>query len=479
MKFVNLKLKDGFSCKEYLWHDITVVFSKKNRAGKTTLIRSLLYALGYPIPATKEVRFKKISFELSVQTDAGALVVLQRHCDEMVVRDAVGEEIYALPSMLNEAHRKVFGIESVLILKSLLGAFYLDQEKGWTLLNRGTVIGGIHFSIEDLVRGLSNRPCTEECLALRRLAQEIEKYQQMQIFAEYKSSVEESGTVYPVDTKGDEVRKELSRLRNLKLVAQNELQRVMGVIKRNTAFENYVTEMRLRIADADGNEILVTKDNIVGYADTREYLNAKRNGLRFQIENYDDKIESLLAELPDSNLLFDTETEVQKFDRAVSGLNIKGSDVGAILTQLKGRQLKLRDKFRNSLMSNNQVVDALTDSVRKYLREFDIREQYGRNIFTSDLKSYSGAILHLYVFAFKLSYVEQIRRCTGCKLPIILDSPRGKEVEKHAVDRMFEVVLRDFPDHQLIIATIYDPALPGQHKIEMKKGILPAPADAI
>ena len=32
---------------------------------------------------------------------------------------------------------------------------YVDQDKGWTLLNRGTVIGKIKFSIEELLAGLN------------------------------------------------------------------------------------------------------------------------------------------------------------------------------------------------------------------------------------------------------------------------------------------------------------------------------------
>ena len=32
---------------------------------------------------------------------------------------------------------------------------YVDQDKGWTLLNRGTVIGKKKFSIEELLAGLN------------------------------------------------------------------------------------------------------------------------------------------------------------------------------------------------------------------------------------------------------------------------------------------------------------------------------------
>ena len=45
------------------------------------------------------------------------------------------------------------------MLNNLLGTFYVDQEKGWTILNRGVVIGSNHFNIEELIRGLSNRDC--------------------------------------------------------------------------------------------------------------------------------------------------------------------------------------------------------------------------------------------------------------------------------------------------------------------------------
>ena len=38
----------------------------------------------------------------------------------------------------------------------MIGAIYLEQDKGWTLLNRGKVIGNISFNVRDLLIGLSS-----------------------------------------------------------------------------------------------------------------------------------------------------------------------------------------------------------------------------------------------------------------------------------------------------------------------------------
>ena len=69
-------------------------------------------------------------------------------------------KIYVLPEQIKELHSKIFNTENEEILNNLLGTFYFDQEKGWTLLNRGVVIGSIHFNIDELVRGISGKDCS-------------------------------------------------------------------------------------------------------------------------------------------------------------------------------------------------------------------------------------------------------------------------------------------------------------------------------
>ena len=53
-------------------------------------------------------------------------------------------------------------------------------------------------------------------------------------------------------------------------------------------------------------------------------------------------------------------------------------------------------------------------------------------------------------------------------LPIVLDSPTGREVEHRTVEAMLKIIQRDYPDHQLIVASIHDYDLKDKKIIEFK-----------
>lgn len=76
-------------------------------------------------------------------------------------------------------------------------------------------------------------------------------------------------------------------------------------------------------------------------------------------------------------------------------------------------------------------------------------------LFTSNLKELSGAVLHKTVFAFRLAYIIEIEKHLGIKLPILLDSPSGKEVDQVNIQLMMDILKRDFTENQIIIASIY------------------------
>ena len=59
------------------------------------------------------------------------------------------------------------------------------------------------------------------------------------------------------------------------------------------------------------------------------------------------------------------------------------------------------------------------------------------------------------MFAFRLAYIVEIEKHLGIKLPIILDSPSGKEVDQANIQLMVNILKRDFADNQIIIASIF------------------------
>ena len=84
----------------------------------------------------------------------------------------------------------------------------------------------------------------------------------------------------------------------------------------------------------------------------------------------------------------------------------------------------------------------------------------------------SGAILHIIVFSFRLAYIQLLRERTGCIVPIILDSPSGREVDSDNVNDMMKIVERDFAEHQIIVASIYRYEFMEVNNIELEGQLL-------
>ena len=113
--------------------------------------------------------------------------------------------------------------------------------------------------------------------------------------------------------------------------------------------------------------------------------------------------------------------------------------------------------------------------MQKYLTEFGLNDKNTVTepyLFTSNLKELSGAILHKTVFAFRLAYVNAVKKILNIRLPIILDSPSGKEVDQENVRLMMNVLKRDFYEHQIIIASIYKYEFDDINVIKIKERLI-------
>ena len=57
MRFQSIRIKEGLSERTINFSDgANLIHSGKNSCGKTTLLRLMLYSLGYNIPSTKRMR---------------------------------------------------------------------------------------------------------------------------------------------------------------------------------------------------------------------------------------------------------------------------------------------------------------------------------------------------------------------------------------------------------------------------------------
>lgn len=454
-----------------------IIYSTVNSVGKTTLMRVLLYSLGYNVPGTKRFPIEKYEYEVSLTLDDGTCLILSRPTIE-IIESRIGESVrsYFLPDQMNQVHALLFNTENIDILNNILGTFYLDQEKGWTLLNRGRVIGSIHFNIEDFIQGLSGIDCSELKKQKNLLEQEIAKYEQISNVTKYKETLEAAEGSLLKESHDDEIDTQIK----LKLIEQNhikrELSRIDHVMNSNKQFKKLVEEMKLMVETPQGDAIRVTADNIIGLNDCIEYLIAKRKIMAVEYNSLTRAIEKLRGKkTPKDDSMFTVKSIADAFDEMVQKFPYGYVKIEEIKENLKSQLQQVRKQISDKTRSNNEIVGSLYANVIKYAEGLGVGGRSSMNLnylFTTNLKILTGALLHKTVFSFRLAYILEVKKLLGVKLPIILDSPSGKEVDSENIRLMIDILKRDFSNHQIIIASIYEYDLPEVNKIELKKSLM-------
>ena len=77
-------------------------------------------------------------------------------------------------------------------------------------------------------------------------------------------------------------------------------------------------------------------------------------------------------------------------------------------------------------------------------------------VFTSDLKTYSGAILQKLAVSFKVAILKTVEEKLGEELIFVMDSPRTRELDENNSKKLFEVILKFIKNTQLFVGSIYE-----------------------
>ncbi len=478
MRIVSINIKQGFYCTEKQFENgFNLIHSEKNSTGKTTLIRCMLYAFGYSIPGTKNFEIDTISTDIVMENDEGRTVHLERNGDSIEYITADGRITFSLPLQRNELHSVLFKTNNIDILNNILGAIYADQEKGWTLLNRGKVIAGIGFNIDELIRGLSNINCDDLISRKKTIEESLKKYQKILNIAQYKESICSETASFVGKKYNEEQFLKLSQLQVERDQLKSEIKRLDQNIRFNVKTIDLIDELKLIVRAPDGSEIYVTKSDIIGYQDSINYLKTKKTIAVKRLQKVLKEIEqiSVIIDKEDQQTsLFKTETLAEFFDKNIINVPIDAVDVQKVISGLGKERNLISKEISRRTNSKNPVTASMYETVKKYMMELgisthdDITWKY---LFTSNLKELSGAVLHKTVFSFRLAYILEIQKVLGVKLPIILDSPSGKEVDQDNIREMMNILKRDFPNNQIIISSIYH-YVDGEHVIEMESCLL-------
>lgn len=459
MKLLSFQLREFQSSnwKEIdLNSDVCVFYSKENSTGKTTLMRAILYTLGFSIPNTELIKFENYEFILKLSFNEKTYTIVRNN---RII--SINNTEFDLPVEQDAAHTFLFEISNPEILSNLLGTIYFDQEKGWTLLNRGTIIGTNRFSIESFFRGLKDDQSQESYEIVERLKaldKQIAKYNLMLNIAEYQAAINQSGgSRVDYETFDQSLNYALGEKELILSEIESEISRIDEIIKSNKSFSDYIECRKVFVKNPiDNTPIPVTKDTLLDYKDVQEVnqarrsmLVAKRNALKKQIAEITSQQQKQLQ-------LFHLPTMDEELTKRLANIQgISAVEVKSLLNKLKKEKRDLNNVLNAKTKSNNPWIYEACDIIYKYSQELNIPLDYRIDIFTHNLKEKSGAILHKMVFVYKLAYIELLRKKIGYALPIFCDSPSGREIEQSTINDMMRILNRDFSEHQLIIASIY------------------------
>ena len=479
MKIKSIYISQGiFWTERFFESGFNLIFSENNSTGKTTLMRCILYGLGYDVPGTKNFRIKSCIIKIILEKDDGAILTINRINEGSIeLSDNKEQFSYALPIQSKDLHEKIFGTNNEDILNNILGAIYVDQEKGWTLLNRGKVIAGVRFNIDELIRGLSDRSCTDLIIRKRRVEENLKKYKQILNIAEYRETIASTNISLVKDSYNHERLLKLDQLKAERDSIKKDINRLDTNIKNNRKAIDLINDMKLVIRLKNGEEICVTRDMIVGVSDSVDYLRAKKKILTPRLEEIIEEIEKLELEIKEEEqqlCLFPSKSLADVFDQKMSDINISPVEVKRVIDDLEKRKKALEIQISQFTNESNDVTKSMIKTVQKYMEELgdsESEKMTWKYLFTNNLKELSGAVLHKTVFSFRLAYIIEIEKVLGFKLPILLDSPKGKEVDDKNICKMMNILQRDFPNNQIIIASIYH-YVPNEHLITLEGQLL-------
>ena len=120
MKLGKLKIQKGlFSWTFDFSAPVTLIFSQFNSAGKTTLLRFLLYTIGFSIPNTKGLKMEDYTCFLDITNDNSERFEIIRskgYCSIVDSNNQSSAQYFSLPEESNELLSKIFGNNNINII---------------------------------------------------------------------------------------------------------------------------------------------------------------------------------------------------------------------------------------------------------------------------------------------------------------------------------------------------------------------------
>ena len=361
----------------------------------------------------------------------------------------------------------------------MLAVFYIDQEKGWTLLNRGKIIGNNRFNIEEFIAGISGISINELLDEKRVLNHELKKYRYFKNVVDINSEFEteeDDKTILNYEKRNlDELLVEQNQLELELRKTESDRRRIEGNLTDNKKFANTIESYGLMVS-YKGEEFCLTKDNLMDYKFNQELLKIQIENCKIKESKLKRRIQEIVHVINEKNTLFSMDDLFLNLEKSIEINKIDITQIDKVIRQLTNKRNQINKSIKDKLVFNNNQLLRFYQIIEMYADELGISEYISEKgpkfVLTNQLKGLSGRVLAQMSFVFKLSYIRNIDEIYGLKLPIIIDSPRTNELSEESTNDMMKILKRDFNSHQIIIASIYKNEIIDFSEISLNDGLM-------
>lgn len=436
----------------------TSFFSNENSTGKTTLLKSILYCLGFEIQSTPGVNFDDYLFRIKLINNGNVY-----HIERKNTTFSINGQQFDLPVERHLAHSVLFNTPNTDILDNILATFFFDQDYGWTIIGYGNFSSIGTYNLASLLDALNDFDDDGLKKDILNISNAIKKYKFIIQATEKRKKfiTNDSGDVCLEDDNQQlqYLNAKLSDIESKIKKRNSDISKIESTLKKNKRFSSYVSEMNLSVVDPNtGNTIPINESTLAGLSDIREALTYRKLILQGEREKLKREKETIASQIPKYTSLVDVKSEADKFYADMSGVDVDG--LRTIISQLETEKRQKIEKLRELQSIDNRWIIKFLSYVEMFAKEIgDIPSDYyssSKFIYMKKRPTISGAILHKISLCYHLAAVKVCEDKLGFNIPLIIDSPSGREVVETTIEKTFELLKEHFDKNQLLFATIKD-----------------------
>lgn len=427
----------------------SIISSKYNKKGKSTLLRVILYALGFEVVRTNGIANLDLKTNIKILTDDLEEIQIFRNNEKVILEESSSDkkrELH-LPEDQEVLQSTFFNFNNGKLLENFLGTFYFEQGRGYSLINNGVVTPKNRFNLKELVTQLV--PEVEEKL------KEIEKKEitirrNKAAINAINAVLKDNDNFIEEDNQDEITIQNINSLKFKLKQLKRKKRTILESIEDNNKLLEYIGKLKLRLRLSDKSVVVVTSDKIEGMENISNYLISEKTVVNNQIK----ETKQLIYKNEEAIKKKYTNRDIAKFS-IPQAFNFEKNKAMLKYLNKQDEELALQKKELLRKNSYQELQDRIYKLYTEYASELNISNWLKNGIFSSkNISGLTGTEQEFTAISIRLAALKLIEEFTKVNLPIILDSP-FQELDTKNKKLLVDFLENEFSEkHQFIITSV-------------------------